>query len=419
MTARWRSGDEYQNDEQAMSTVDMKPRSSDRYLHGCYGAFVIELENLLANGVTATPRPWYSGAIGLIRWRGETRALAAVGQTARYADLDGTPAPEHLCRPVTESTLFDLASVTKLFVTTTLLTLVEERRLDLDEPIATWLPSFRAGDRTGVTLRRLFTHTSGLPALLSLWTDWPDREARAAAVLNAPLVNPPGTTFEYSCVGYLVAGLLATHVTGRPLPELVRDRVCGPLGLVDTGYLPSPLQVERTAATEYQPYVGRGLVRGSVHDENSWSLGGTGGNAGIFGTAAELARFGEMLRGHGAVDGVRVLSEDMAAEMTRDQLPASIKPGFRHGLGVRIADPQFMGALAGQGDAESPDAFGHTGYTGTSLVIDRRRELVVVVLTNRVHPSREWSDIGDLRRRVAALAASVVEDLSESKVNLP
>ncbi|MFD0579072.1 serine hydrolase domain-containing protein [Dactylosporangium darangshiense] len=419
MTVRWRSGDEYQNGEQDMSTVDMKSKPSDSNLRACYGAFVIELEDLLANGVTATPRPWFSGAVGLVRWRGETRALAAVGQTARYADLDGTPAPEHLCRPVTESTLFDLASITKLFVTTTLLTLVEEGRLDLDEPIATWLPSFRGSDRTGVTLRRLLTHTSGLPALLSLWTDWPDREARAAAVLNAPLVNPPGTTFEYSCVGYLVAGLLATQVTGRPLPELVRDRVCGPLGLVDTGYLPSPSQVERTAATEYQPYVGRGMVRGSVHDENSWSLGGTGGNAGIFGTAAELARFGEMLRGHGAVDGVRVLSEDTVAEMTRDQLPASIEPGFRHGLGVRIADPQSMGVLAGSGDAGGSAAFGHTGFTGTSLVVDSRRELVVVVLTNRVHPSRDWSDVRGVRCGVAALAASIAEDPNQSKVNLP
>jgi CubicO group peptidase (beta-lactamase class C family) len=376
---------------------------------------VTELEDLLVRGATATPRPPYSGAVGLIRWRGETRALAAVGHTARHADLDGTPAPADLCRPVTASTLFDLASITKLFVTTTLLTLVEDGRLALDEPIATWLPSFRTGDRTSVTLRRLFTHTSGLPALLSLWTDWPDRETRAAAVLNVPLVNAPGTAFEYSCVGYLVAGLLATQVTGRPLPELVRERVCAPLRLVDTGYLPSPSQIARTAATEYQPYVGRGMVRGSVHDENSWSLGGTGGNAGIFGTAAELARFGEMLRGYGAVDGVRVLSEDTVAEMTRDQLPAEIDPGFRHGLGVRIADPQFMGALATSGDADAPAAFGHTGFTGTSLVVDPGRELVVVVLTNRVHPSRDWSDVGEVRRAVADLAASSAEDPSESK----
>jgi CubicO group peptidase (beta-lactamase class C family) len=396
-----RLGDEYQNRRAAMSIVDLRSDLRDRNCHGCYGAVVTELERLLVRGVTATPRPWYSGAVALIR-RDATERCAAVGYTARYADLAGTPAPAELRQPVTGSTVFDLASITKLFVTTAVLSLVEEGLLALDEPIATWLPSFGTGERTGVTLRRLLTHTSGLPALLSLWTDWPDPQARAAAVLDAPLIEPPGNTFEYSCVGYLVCGLLATRVSGQPLPDLVRERVCAPLGLTDTGYLPGRSQVARSAATEYQPDIGRGMVRGSVHDENSWSLGGTGGNAGIFGTAGELARFGEMLRGYGAVDGVRVLAEDTVAEMTRDQLPASIDPGFRHGLGVRIADPQSMGVLAGPiGSA----AFGHTGFTGTSLVIDRSRDLVVVLLTNRVHPSREWSDIAEVRRAVAALAA--------------
>jgi CubicO group peptidase (beta-lactamase class C family) len=311
--------------------------------------------------------------------------------------LSGTTVSSELRRPVAADTVFDLASITKLFVSTVLLTLVDQNHLALDEPIATWLPSFAGGDRTEVTLRRLMTHTSGLPALLSLWTDWPDRAARITAILNAPLAHRPGTVFEYSCVGYLVAGLLAEQVTGRPLTELVRDRVCLPLGLTDTGYLPAPDRIARTAATEYQPAVGRGLVRGQVHDENSWSVGGTGGNAGIFGTAADLARFGEMLRGYGTVDGVRVLHADTVAQMTRDQLPADIDPGFRHGLGVRINDPKFMGVLA-------DGSFGHTGFTGTSLVVDRRRELVVVLLTNRVHPSRDWSDIAQVRQDVAGLA---------------
>jgi CubicO group peptidase (beta-lactamase class C family) len=356
----------------------------------------------------------YSGAVGLIQRGGQVEQFATVGHTARYADTSGTPVSPELRRPIAADTAFDLASITKVFVSTVLLSLVERNVLALDEPVATWLPSFAGRDRTEVTLRRLMTHTSGLPALLSLWTDWPDRPARVTAILNAPLVHRPGTAFEYSCVGYLVAGLLAEQVTGRPLAQLIRDLVCTPLGLADTGYLPSALP-SRIAATEYQPAVGRGLVWGQVHDENSWSLGGTGGNAGIFGTVAELARFGEMLRGYGAVDGVRVLSEDTVAEMTRDQLPPSIDPGYRHGLGVRIADPQFMGVLAGPSDAGGSAAFGHTGFTGTSLVVDTSRELVVVVLTNRVHPSRTWSDVGGLRRAVAALAASVAEDPSASK----
>jgi CubicO group peptidase (beta-lactamase class C family) len=362
---------------------------------------VTELEKLLARG-SAVPQgdqtPLYSGAVALIRREGRIEQFATTGYLARYADDRGTvvSAPR-----IVETTLFDLASITKLFVTTVLLTLVEEGTLALDEPVATWLPSFASGPRTGVTLRRLMTHTSGLPALLSLWTDFDSRPARIDAVLNAPLVNTPGTAFEYSCVGYLVAGLLAERVTGQPLADLVRDRVCAPLGLTDTGYLPSPQRIERTAATEYQPAIGRGMVRGEVHDENSWSLGGTGGNAGIFGTAGDLARFGEMLRGHGTVDGVRILAADTVQEMTRDQLPAGLDPGFRHGLGVRIGDPLSMGPLAAEG------AFGHTGFTGTLLIVDRTRELVLVLLTNRVHPRREWSDIAHVRQAFAALASTV------------
>jgi CubicO group peptidase (beta-lactamase class C family) len=359
---------------------------------------VTEVEKLLVKGVGATPRPLYSGAVAVIQRGGRIEQFATTGHLARYADDRGTPLP---AEPVVDTTIFDLASITKLFVTTALLTLVEEGTLALDEPLATWLPSFRGGERTGVTLRRLMTHTSGLPALLSLWSDQTSRPARVSALMNAPLVQAPGTTFEYSCVGYLVAGLLAEEVTGQRLADLVRDRVCTPLGLSDTGYLPSPARIKRTAATEYQPTVGRGLLQGQVHDENSWSMGGTGGNAGIFGPAGELARFGEMLRGRGAINGVRVLSESTVEEMTRDQLPASIDPGFRHGLGVRIGDPASMGPLAAAG------AFGHTGFTGTSLVVDRTRDLVLVLLTNRVHPRREWSDIALVRQAFATIASTV------------
>jgi CubicO group peptidase (beta-lactamase class C family) len=360
-----------------------------------------ELEELLVKGLTATPRPLYSGAVGIIQRRGQVEQFATVGQTAVYADTSGTPISPEFSRPVTAATIFDLASITKLFVTTTVLTLVEDGVLSLDEPVATWLPSFATGERTLVTLRRLVTHTSGLPALLSLWTGWPDRQSRFDAIRNAPLVRTPGTGFEYSDIGYLTVGLLAERVTGRRLPDLVRERVTRPLGLVDTGYLPPAEKLDRIAATEYEPDEKRGMVRGEVHDENSWSLGGAVGHAGIFGTAGELARLGEMLRCYGALDGVRVLREETVDQMTRDQLPAGVDPGFRHGLGVRIDDPAFMGPLAGNG------AFGHTGFTGTSLVVDRDRELVVVLLTNRVHPSRDWTDVGPLRRDVAAAAAEV------------
>jgi CubicO group peptidase (beta-lactamase class C family) len=279
------------------------------------------------------------------------------------------------------------------------MSLVEEGRLELDGRVGDHLPTFASVERRIVTLRHLLSHTSGLPDLLRLWIDEPDPVSRRRAVLEAPLRHRVGSTFEYSCVGYLVAGFLVEAVTGRTLSELVSERICGPLGLADTGFQPMPERLARVAATEDQRAIGRGMIRGSVHDENSWSLGGTGGNAGIFSTAGDLARFGEAIRRGGELDGRRMLSEAGVAEMLRDQLPSGIDPGYRQGLGFRIAAPDFMGALAESG------AVGHTGFTGTSIVIDRSRQLVVVLLTNRVHPSREWSDLSDIRQRVTELAA--------------
>lgn len=357
------------------------------------------LADLLAAGLTTDPRPRYSAAVALVRRHGRTVAEAAVGEAIRYADGEGTLLPADQRNPADADTVFDLASITKLFTTTVLLSLVEEGLLGLDEPLARWLPPVADVARRDVTLRHLLTHTSGLPAMAQLWLDWPDRATRVTALLHTPLAHPPGRVFIYSCVGYLVAGLLAEEVTGVSLPDLVRQRVCRPLGLHATDFLdhPSPLAA-RAAATEHQPSLGRGMLRGSVHDENSWSLGGTGGNAGLFGTAADVATFGEMLRGGGAVDGVRILRAETVAEMLRDQLPADLDPGYRHGLGVRIGDPTFMGPLASTG------AVGHTGFTGTSLVVDAGRGLVVVLLTNRVHPSLDWSDVTATRQRVAAFA---------------
>lgn len=359
-----------------------------------------DLHAALTAGLTGSPRPLFPGAVALVRRAGVADALVAVGNAVRYRDGQGGDIPPEQRVPMRPDTIFDVASITKLFTATVLMALVEDGLLELDAPIAEHLPSFATGDRRSVTLRLLLSHISGLPDLLRLWTDWPDQPSRRAAVLAAPLRHAPGTVFEYSCIGYIVAGFLAERLSGRPLHELVRDRVCRPLGLKETGHLPPADRVERIAATEHQPDAGRGMVRGAVHDENSWSLGGTVGNAGLFSTAADLARFGEALCRRGELDGRRILKEATVNEMFRNQLPDGVDPGYGHGLGFRIGDSSFMGVLAESG------AVGHTGFTGASIVIDPQRALEVVLLTNRVHPSRAWSDIGPIRRRVADVAAA-------------
>jgi DNA-binding MurR/RpiR family transcriptional regulator/CubicO group peptidase (beta-lactamase class C family) len=355
---------------------------------------------VLEAGLTGRPHPTYPGAVALVLHDGAVVEHEAVGFALRYGDASGTELPVSEQVPMAPDTVFDLASLTKLFTTTALLTLVDEGTLALDSPIHPWLPTFASGVRRSVSLRHLLSHTSGLAALRNLWTDWPNVEARRAAVLEAPLERGAGAAFSYSDLGFMVAGWLAEAIAGTTLARLVTDRVCRPLGMTSSGFLPAAELVPRIAATEDESYVGRGMLQGSVHDENAWSLGGAVGHAGMFGTAADLARLGEMIRLGGALDGVRVLREETIAEMCTDQLPASLDPGFRQGLGVRIDDPTNMGALAG------PATVGHTGFTGTSLVVDREHGWTVVLLTNRVHPSRTWSDVGHVRR---SLAEAVVE----------
>ena len=355
------------------------------------------LRQALTSGLSDRPHPLYAGAVVLVMRDGAVAEHEAVGHALRYADADGSLLPDAQQVEMRPDTIFDLASLTKLFTTSVLLSLVDSGSIALDAPIHRHLPSFASGIRRSVSLRHLLSHTSGLPALLNLWTDWPDVASRKAAVLDVPLERSPGAAFTYSDVGFIVAGFLAEAVTGRSLADLVIERVCAPLGMTDSGFLPPPEVLERVAATEDESYVGRGMVRGSVHDENAWSLGGAVGHAGIFSTAVDLARLGEALRSGGALEGSRILEVGTVEEMMRDQLPDWLDPGFRQGLGVRIADPASMGALSG------PRTVGHTGFTGGSLVIDRDGGRVVVLLTNRVHPSRTWSDVGVMRRRVAAI----------------
>lgn len=334
------------------------------------------ISDTVRSGVPAV----YPGAVALIVRSGVYGEPIVVGDAVRYSSADSElPAAERV--PMRADTIFDVASLTKLFTATVVLSLVDDGALSLSDKASQWLPEL--DER--ITVRHLLTHTSGLPAHIESWK-YPDSRR---AILSAPLAGAPGTVFAYSCLGYISAGWIAEAVTGRPLTELVTERVCGPLGLSDTGFHPST--VDRVAATEYEPYVGRGMVRGSVHDENSWRLGGGVGNAGIFSTAADLARFGEMLR----LGGAPVLSAEAYAEMSSDQLPPTLDPGYRQAIGPRIDDASFMGSLAGSG------ALGHTGFTGTSLVVDRSRELVIVLLTNRVHPSRERSSVVEIRQRLA------------------
>lgn len=369
------------------------------------------LRAVLDDGLKAEPHPRYAGAVALVVRDGVASPIVAVGDALRYADRTGRAAPAGERTAMRTDTVFDIASLTKLFVAVTALRLVELGMIDLDRPLSESLLSYRARPgglgREHVTPRQLLCHVSGHMSGLEPTQRANGPAAAREAVLNVPLVAPPNRRFRYSCLNYITLGLLCEHATGEPLDTLVGRLVIAPLGLPDTGYRPDPVLLPRIAATEDDPEGKLGMLRGVVHDETARALGGVSGNAGLFSTAADLAVFGEMLRCGGAVGERRVLRAETVAEMLHDQLPADLEPDhspdYGHGLGPRLGDATFMGALA------ADRAFGHTGFTGTSLVVDPTRGLTLVLCANGVHPDRTWSDLGPTRRAVADLVAHAAQ----------
>lgn len=326
-----------------------------------------------------------------------------VGGWARcYADRELTLLPATDRLPVRPDTIFDLASISKLFCSIVVLQLVEQGLVELDRPVAAYLPEFAAGGKGAVTVRQLLVHTSGFPALLPLWRMFPDRASRVHGVLVADLVAEPGSTYCYSDLNLITLGELAHRVTGRGLDTLVAEQITGPLQLVDTGYTPAPDRRPRIAATEDEREPDRGMVHGEVHDENAWSLGGVAGHAGVFSTAADLARLAEVIIDRGRHPGGRLLGEEIFAAMITNQTPEFAD--HDHGLGFEINQPWYMGRAAG------PDTIGHTGYTGTSLVIDLHRRSFVILLTNRVHPSRDRGTVNPARVIVGDALADALAD---------
>ncbi|MDR7486539.1 MAG: serine hydrolase domain-containing protein [Armatimonadota bacterium] len=344
----------------------------------------------------------FPGAVAAVIWGGATLALEAHG----FAQV----VPRR--RPMTPQTIFDLASVTKPVATTTaVLQLWERGLLDVDAPVCRYLPGFADGGKERVTVRHLLAHTSGLPAWEMLYLPAPSARcvgsgARARAcrsidqavgrICATPAASSPGVSVDYSDLGFIVLGHLVQRASGEELGAYCRRHIFGPLGMGWTRFVPPAGWRPRCAATEvgnaYErekaAALGLGrrfpwrtsLLRGEVHDGNAWYLGrGVAGHAGLFGPAADLARFGMAMLRRGSLDGVRILGRETVREATRAQAPGPAKPP--RGLGWALAGAPFAGSRA------SPSAFGHTGFTGTSVLVDPDRDLVVVLLTNRVHPS--------------------------------
>src|SRR5690606_17462448 len=249
--------------------------------------------------------PLLPGAVTVFGHHGKIVAKEATGWALRYADANGTELPANEQLPMRTDTIFDMASVSKLFTSIVVMQQVEAGKVDLDVPVAQYVPEFAENGKESITVRQLLTHTSGLPAWLPLWSDYPDPKSRLHAALTAELANEPGSTYEYSDLNLITLGVLVERVSGKSLDELVADGITSPLAMADTGYNPSPAKRDRIAATEYQAAPPRGMVHGEVHDENAWSLGGVAGHAGVFSTADDMAVLAQALLNGGSYDGER------------------------------------------------------------------------------------------------------------------
>ncbi len=334
-------------------------------------------------------------------------AVLAVGKDGALAHLRAFGrldyGPEAV--EVRPDTIYDLASLTKIVVTTTAaMILVDEGRLDLQKPVSSLVPGFHGGAKDRVAVEQLLTHSSGVDWWGPLYKDTVGHEAYLEKIQAMDLVYEPGTKSLYSDLGLLLLGEVLERVAGEPLEALAQRRVLGPLGMKDTMYRPGPELLPRIAPTEDDPWRGR-VLRGEVHDENAFALGGVAPHAGLFGTAPDLARFAQMLLNGGVFEHQRIVSRETVARFTRRAgVPGSSRAlGWdtpRSGTAPRSSMPGQAG-YSSAGTLFSDRAFGHTGFTGTSLWIDPDRRLFVILLTNRVHPTRQNDAIRQVRADVA------------------
>ena len=341
---------------------------------------------------SGTVKPLYAGAVTLLGHDGKVVTREATGLALKYSDGNGTELPADQQIPMRTDTIFDMASVSKLFTSIVVIQLVEKGKVGLDTPIATYVPEFGQNGKEAITVRQALTHTTGLPSWLPLWSAQPDPASRMQMALTAKPTSVPGTTYLYSDLNLISLGELAHRVTGKTLDKLVADGITKPLQMRDTGYNPDEKKKPRIAATEYQTAPPRGMVWGSVHDENAWSLDGVAGHAGVFSTADDLAVLAQTFLNGGSYRGARILKENSVTAMITNFNQAF--PGNDHGLGFELNQRWYMGGLS------SPRTAGHTGYTGTSIVIDFDSRSFAILLTNRVHPSRNWGSNNPARRAV-------------------
>jgi CubicO group peptidase (beta-lactamase class C family) len=340
------------------------------------------IDRVVQRGITAGGYPGASvviGRKGSIVWQKGFGALSWGKESAPV---------------IPDRTIYDLASLTKVVGTTTAcMILFDEGKLLLDEKVSHYLPRFTGGYKDEVTVRQLLMHRGGLPAGRDLWRHAQTPEEARTLIYDTPLEYKPGTGFVYSDLGADLLGMVVESITGEGLDTFLKWRVFDPLGMNDTGFRPADSVIARVAPTEVSPPRGY-PIKGEVHDENAYALGGVAGHAGLFGTASDLAVFAQMLLDGGTYNGVHIVADSTIKQFTA-------RAAGSRALGWEVGEGQH-----GSGNYLRDGAFGHTGFTGTSLWIDPDREMFVILLTNRVHAAKA--------KRPAKVIADVRQDLSDA-----
>jgi len=338
----------------------------------------------------------FPGAVVAIGQHGSLLALKAFGHTEYTAG-----APE-----MRIDEIFDLASLSKVIGTTSCAAyLYDHGMLLLDAQVQEYVTDFRGvKDHDKVTIRELLTHSSGIPTPRLFYKFANDKAGILKQIYTVDLATPPGTQFVYRDPNFILLGDIVERVSHKPLNEILQKHVFGPLKMTSTEYRPGPELRDRIAPTEMDDILRHQLVRGEVHDENCYTMGGVCGHAGLFSSAGDLAVFAQMMLNHGKYGRKRVFQKRTVDLFTsRQNIPASSS----RALGWDTPAP---GSFAG--DLASPHAILHTGFTGTSIYVDFERDAFIVLLTNRVNPTRQNLKINQAR---PAIHTAILQTLTPTQ----
>lgn len=358
---------------------------------------ISELDRILWGAIADSAFPGAAIAVG----RGET--IVHLKGYGRYTYEGG--------KRVSPSAIFDLASLTKVIVTTTaVMQLIEQDKLALNDAVSSYVPEFAENHKEGVTIRDLITHTGGLIPFRPFYeTEHATRESVLSAILSDSLVYEPGTMSRYSDFGPIVIALIVEQITGQPFDEYARKAIFEPLGMINTGYR----KISRVAnpdivPTERDNYFRNRLIQGDVHDETAYILGGTAGHAGLFSTAEDLAKFAYMIINDG-----RLGDETFLRPETIRLFTTAVDQDRIHTRALGW-DTKSQAGYSAAGHYFGRLSFGHTGFTGTSIWFDRDQSLYVILLTNRVYPTRDNSKHRQIRPAVADIVFRSIRRRAEA-----